>query len=275
MFKVVFSGLASFVKALSCKSAARGCLSGRMVYGWERDRRQEMSDWGRQTIAAHTSNLRAAPAGRPITAAAAARHAELSAQLRKESATARVVNPPNRFSTVPEFQLVQRHDRRKLLRSGSDDAQAVANRVAGMPNVQAGMVARMVEQTAALTSSIRSYLTSSRGETQRTKSVRFTRAAHWPRAAAAMASTQALQTSSYDGDRKNGRMEGHGKYTFPSGSIYTGQLLDGEFHGQGVLEYPGAAAVAPASLDLALFPSVVLGPRPEALTLTNQTRTRP
>ena len=57
--------------------------------------------------------------------------------------------------------------------------------------------------------------------------------------AAAMASTQALQTSSYDGDRKNGRMEGHGKYTFPSGTIYTGQLLDGEFHGQGVLEYPG------------------------------------
>ena len=54
-----------------------------------------------------------------------------------------------------------------------------------------------------------------------------------------MASTQALQTSSYDGDRKNGRMEGHGKYTFPSGTIYTGQLLDGEFHGQGVLEYPG------------------------------------
>ena len=34
-------------------------------------------------------------------------------------------------------------------------------------------------------------------------------------------------------------MEGHGKYTFPSGTIYTGQLLDGEFHGQGVLEYPG------------------------------------
>ena len=67
----------------------------------------------------------------------------------------------------------------------------------------------------------------------------------WPGStAAAMASTQALQTSSYDGDRKNGRMEGHGKYTFPSGSIYTGQLLDGEFHGQGVLEYPGAAAVA-------------------------------
>ena len=114
-----------------------------MVYGWDRERRQEMSDWGRQTIAAHTSNLRAAPAGRPITAAAAARHAELSAQLRKESATARIVNPPSRFSTVSEFQLVSRRDRRKLLRSGNDDAPCTANRLAHMPNVQAGMVARM------------------------------------------------------------------------------------------------------------------------------------
>ena len=34
----VRSGLASFLKALSCKSAARGCLSGRMVYGWDRER---------------------------------------------------------------------------------------------------------------------------------------------------------------------------------------------------------------------------------------------
>lgn len=67
--------------------------------------------------------------------------------------------------------------------------------------------------------------------------------------AAAMASTQALQTSSYDGDRKNKRMEGHGKYTFPSGTIYTGQLLDGEFHGQGVLEYPGEYPV-PTALTL-------------------------
>ena len=57
--------------------------------------------------------------------------------------------------------------------------------------------------------------------------------------AAAMASTQALQTSSYDGDRKNGRMEGHGKYTFPSGTIYTGPATDREFHGQGVLKIPG------------------------------------
>ena len=50
-------------------------------------------------------------------------HTELRAQLRKESATARVVNPPNRSSAVPEFQLVQRHDRRKLQQSGNGDAQ--------------------------------------------------------------------------------------------------------------------------------------------------------
>ena len=54
-----------------------------------------------------------------------------------------------------------------------------------------------------------------------------------------MASAAALQTSVYQGDRKHGRMEGHGKYTCPSGCVYTGQFLDGEFHGEGVLEYPG------------------------------------
>ena len=36
----------------------------------------------------------------------------------------------------------------------------------------------------------------------------------------------------YDGPRKNGRMEGYATYTFPSGTIYTGQFLDGEFHGE-------------------------------------------
>ena len=30
------------------KARARGWVAGRMVYGWERDRRQEMSEWGRQ-----------------------------------------------------------------------------------------------------------------------------------------------------------------------------------------------------------------------------------
>ena len=43
----------------------------------------------------------------------------------------------------------------------------------------------------------------------------------------------------YEGEMKNGRMEGHGTYIFPSGSKYTGQFKDGEFHGEGTLEYPG------------------------------------
>mmetsp|Transcript_14127 Transcript_14127/g.29813 ORF Transcript_14127/g.29813 Transcript_14127/m.29813 type:complete len:165 (+) Transcript_14127:475-969(+) len=43
----------------------------------------------------------------------------------------------------------------------------------------------------------------------------------------------------YEGEMKNGRMEGKGKYTFPSGTVYVGQFLDGEFHGEGTLEYPG------------------------------------
>uniref|UniRef100_A0A7S3EPL6 MORN repeat-containing protein 5 n=1 Tax=Haptolina ericina TaxID=156174 RepID=A0A7S3EPL6_9EUKA len=42
----------------------------------------------------------------------------------------------------------------------------------------------------------------------------------------------------YDGPRKNGRMEGYATYTFPSGTIYTGQFLDGEFHGEGTLQFP-------------------------------------
>lgn len=54
-----------------------------------------------------------------------------------------------------------------------------------------------------------------------------------------MAATEALSTSLYEGERKNGRMEGHGKCTFPSGTVYTGQFLDGEFHGEGVLAYTG------------------------------------
>ena len=36
----------------------------------------------------------------------------------------------------------------------------------------------------------------------------------------------------YEGPRKNGRMEGYGKYTFTTGTVYTGQFLDGEFHGE-------------------------------------------
>ena len=64
---------------LLARALARGWVAGRMVYGWERDRRQEMSEWGRQNRASQPSNLRAAPAGRPMTAASAARTAELCA----------------------------------------------------------------------------------------------------------------------------------------------------------------------------------------------------
>ena len=37
--------------------------------------------------------------------------------------------------------------------------------------------------------------------------------------------------------RKNGRMEGYGTYRFPSGTVYTGEFLDGEFHGEGTLQF--------------------------------------
>ena len=37
---------------------------------------------------------------------------------------------------------------------------------------------------------------------------------------------------SYEGPRVNGRMEGYGKYTFATGTVYNGQFLDGQFHGE-------------------------------------------
>ncbi|XP_044190026.1 MORN repeat-containing protein 5 isoform X1 [Thunnus albacares] len=43
--------------------------------------------------------------------------------------------------------------------------------------------------------------------------------------------------SSYKGDTKNGRMEGRGEYTFPTGSKYVGEMKDGMFHGKGVLHF--------------------------------------
>ncbi|XP_014672667.1 PREDICTED: MORN repeat-containing protein 5-like isoform X2 [Priapulus caudatus] len=44
--------------------------------------------------------------------------------------------------------------------------------------------------------------------------------------------------SKYTGDRKNGRLEGAGEYTFATGTIYKGQLKDGMFHGHGTLHFP-------------------------------------
>ena len=56
-----------------------------------------------------------------------------------------------------------------------------------------------------------------------------------PAAAAPGAPAQSL----YEGERKSGRMEGKGCYRFTSGTVFTGAFLDGEFHGDGILEFPG------------------------------------
>ncbi|XP_065829511.1 MORN repeat-containing protein 5-like [Oscarella lobularis] len=47
--------------------------------------------------------------------------------------------------------------------------------------------------------------------------------------------------SSYEGDRKNGRMEGKGEYSFPTGTKYVGEMRDGTFHGKGTLFFPNGA----------------------------------
>ena len=44
----------------------------------------------------------------------------------------------------------------------------------------------------------------------------------------------------YSGERSEvGPMEGNGEFTFPNGSKYVGEFLDGQFHGKGILYYPG------------------------------------
>jgi len=48
---------------------------------------------------------------------------------------------------------------------------------------------------------------------------------------------QATGVGLYEGARVNGRKEGQGTYTFPSGTVFTGELLDGELHGAGTLEF--------------------------------------
>ncbi|XP_075900947.1 MORN repeat-containing protein 5 [Nelusetta ayraudi] len=47
--------------------------------------------------------------------------------------------------------------------------------------------------------------------------------------------------SSYEGDMKNGRMEGKGEYTFPTGTRYVGETYNGMFHGHGVLHFPNGS----------------------------------
>jgi hypothetical protein len=45
---------------------------------------------------------------------------------------------------------------------------------------------------------------------------------------------------SFSGDRSEvGTMDGKGEFVFPNGTKYSGELLDGEFHGSGTLWFPG------------------------------------
>uniref|UniRef100_A0A3Q4BZS1 MORN repeat-containing protein 5 n=1 Tax=Mola mola TaxID=94237 RepID=A0A3Q4BZS1_MOLML len=50
-----------------------------------------------------------------------------------------------------------------------------------------------------------------------------------------------LTGSSYKGDTKCGRMDGHGEYTFPTETRYVGETKDGMFHGKGVLHFPNGS----------------------------------
>lgn len=45
----------------------------------------------------------------------------------------------------------------------------------------------------------------------------------------------------YDGEIKNGRMEGEGKFSFQNGIVYVGAMLDGMFHGFGTIHFPNGA----------------------------------
>ncbi|XP_068430632.1 MORN repeat-containing protein 5 [Clinocottus analis] len=47
--------------------------------------------------------------------------------------------------------------------------------------------------------------------------------------------------SSYEGDTKNGRMDGKGVYTFPTETKYKGEMKNGMFHGKGVLHFPNGS----------------------------------
>ena len=40
--------------------------------------------------------------------------------------------------------------------------------------------------------------------------------------------------ANYNGDLKNGRMQGKGVYFFPNGVKYVGEWNDGQFHGKGI-----------------------------------------
>ncbi|KAJ3215829.1 MORN repeat-containing protein 5 [Clydaea vesicula] len=47
----------------------------------------------------------------------------------------------------------------------------------------------------------------------------------------------AFYGSPFLAEQKNERIEGKGKYTFPSGNIYVGEFKDGKFHGKGIIHF--------------------------------------
>ncbi|KAM6902139.1 MORN repeat-containing protein 5 [Xenentodon cancila] len=47
--------------------------------------------------------------------------------------------------------------------------------------------------------------------------------------------------SFYKGNTKNGRLDGEGEYTLPTGTKYVGEMKDGMFHGRGVLLFPNGS----------------------------------
>ncbi|XP_039618740.1 MORN repeat-containing protein 5 [Polypterus senegalus] len=47
--------------------------------------------------------------------------------------------------------------------------------------------------------------------------------------------------SSYEGERRNNRMEGEGVYIFPTDTKYVGEMKDGMFHGKGTLFFPSGS----------------------------------
>lgn len=44
--------------------------------------------------------------------------------------------------------------------------------------------------------------------------------------------------SKYEGEVKNGNMDGRGKFTMANNNIYIGEMKEGQFHGKGTLYFP-------------------------------------
>lgn len=47
--------------------------------------------------------------------------------------------------------------------------------------------------------------------------------------------------TTYEGEIKNGRMEGEGRFSFQNGVVYEGAMMDGMFHGFGIIRFPNGA----------------------------------